>query len=402
MAYIRRSTRSRTDPGDISREFQIETVRALAVGEPELAILDGDWGKSAATDETDKRLAFLGLLAAVERGEVSTLYAYSTDRLARSVQWAARLLDACEKAGTTIVTGEGRFSPHDDMARQMFQFQAITNEAYSRQAKRKRASTIARQRARGDKLGQPYYGSLAGEDLPAVLAAFHQAGTYNGAAKILNATGVKSRRGHWAHSSVQGIVTRAEGTQPTATRGAKPRADHIFHRLLRCHCGHTLTGSHRSGGATLYRCARAETDFDHGRKSVTEAAIIGWAMEEVERLQAPDAVTLVDAETEAAELRARIERLRVAFVAGLLDEAAMLVEKAELDTALMRLDLAGRAVRVPAFSWDHPPRDLNLALRALWDHVELDETLRPIRAAWLVPEHWLAPRAPGSPAAQDR
>ena len=48
---------------------------------------------------------FGGLLAvsrvelAVERGEVSALYAYSTDRLARSVEWSARLLNACRRAG---------------------------------------------------------------------------------------------------------------------------------------------------------------------------------------------------------------------------------------------------------------------------------------------------------------
>jgi hypothetical protein len=44
-AYIRRSSRSRSDPGDISREFQTETVRALAERDANLVILDGDWGK---------------------------------------------------------------------------------------------------------------------------------------------------------------------------------------------------------------------------------------------------------------------------------------------------------------------------------------------------------------------
>src|SRR5829696_1966939 len=93
VAYIRRSVARTGDPGDVSRDFQTDKVRSLAAADGlGLRIIDGDWGRSASTDKTDKRLAFLELLAAVERGEVSTIYAYSTDRLARSVQWAARLL----------------------------------------------------------------------------------------------------------------------------------------------------------------------------------------------------------------------------------------------------------------------------------------------------------------------
>jgi hypothetical protein len=49
--------------------------------------LDKDWGRSGATDKTDKREAFLDLMAAVERGEVSAIYAYSAE-------WAERLRNA--------------------------------------------------------------------------------------------------------------------------------------------------------------------------------------------------------------------------------------------------------------------------------------------------------------------
>src|SRR4249919_3264528 len=122
VAYIRRSARSR-DGGDVSKEFQTDTVRTLAgVYGPTLRIIDQDWGKSAATDKTDQRLAFLALLEAVEQGEVRALYAYSTDRLARSVEWAARLLNACRRAGTVIVTSEGRFEPDNAMTDQLFYF----------------------------------------------------------------------------------------------------------------------------------------------------------------------------------------------------------------------------------------------------------------------------------------
>jgi DNA invertase Pin-like site-specific DNA recombinase len=43
-----------------------------------------------------------GMLDAIKRGEVSTVYAYGTDRLARSVLAAATLLDAYERDHTLV------------------------------------------------------------------------------------------------------------------------------------------------------------------------------------------------------------------------------------------------------------------------------------------------------------
>lgn len=399
VAYIRRSSKSRSDPGDISREFQTETVRTLAGGDANLMILDGDWGKSASADAIDKRLVFLELLASIERGEVSTLYAYSTDRLARSVRWSAQLLDLCEQAGVTIVTSEGRFAPHDDMARQMFHFAAMTNEAYSRQAKRKRASTLEQQRANGVKLGQPYYGGMAGEDLPTVRAVYDRTGSLRATALELNRLGVPSRRGHWAHSSVQRILAR-EGVVPeVGVRGAKHRHPHIFARLLRCHCGHLLTGTRRSDGTTIYRCSRGEATPDHGKQSVTEAIVMRWAIPEVARLRPPALITLTDLEDEHHALTVRHQRLKTAFLAGLVDDDEMRHEKSLIDDAVMRLESQAVAVHVPAFEWNHPPTEVNLALRALWQYVQLDADLQPLRAVWLLPERWLAESTPSTPPA---
>ena len=132
-AYIRRSLRSRSDPGDVSRDFQVDKVVELAGPDAaNLDILDGDWGRSGATDKTAKRLDFLALLEAIERGEVTAVYAYASDRLARSVEWSARLLNACRRAGVPIVTSEGRFEPDNPMTDQLFYFQAMQNEGYCR------------------------------------------------------------------------------------------------------------------------------------------------------------------------------------------------------------------------------------------------------------------------------
>lgn len=394
VAYIRRSSRSKADPGDVSRDFQVETVRTLA-NDANLVILDGDWGVSAATESTAKRLAFLDLLRAIEAGEVSTLYAYSTDRLARSVRWAAQLLDLCEAAGVTIVTSEGRFAPGDDMARQMFQFAAVTNEAYSRQQKRKRASTIQRQRASGKKLGAPYYGALPGEDLAAVIDAYERIGSMHGAARELNRLGVPSRRGHWAITSVHRILAR-EGLVPEhGQRGARHRNPHLFSRLLLCHCGHLLTGSKRSDGRTVYRCIRGEASWDHERKEIAERQVLPWAAAEVARLRPPtDTVSMVDVEREHHAITERVEKLADAFLAGIIDKDRMLAEKEQADAALMRLELQSQAVRVPEFSWNREPYEVNLALRALWSHVVLGPDLRPMHAEWLLPASWIAEAAP--------
>jgi len=391
VAYIRRSARSTSDPGDLSRELQTDEVRRLAGADgPTLAILDADWGKSAATDATDKRLAFLGLLESIERGEVSTLYAYSTDRLARSVQWAARLLDACEKAGATIVTGEGRFEPGDDMARQLFQFQAITNENYSRQAKKKRAATVARIRARGDKMGPTFYGSLPGESLDAVLATFDQVGSAHGTAIRLNREGiVKTRRGGpWTQATVRQILVREGRVPKLGVRGAKPRADHRLYRLLRCHCGHVMTAVkvRWGGGATIYRCVNGAADPGHSIKSVAESKLLPAIIAEGRRLTPPvDAVRIAaqrDAEQQA--LVRRRDGIGDAYAAGAFGAVRSAEAKAKLTERLReveeRLDAIADAATIaviPASDWDASPAELNALLRSPWSPVRPGPDMLP-------------------------
>jgi DNA invertase Pin-like site-specific DNA recombinase len=108
IAYIRRSVARRGDQGDISKQSQTDKVRALANGDgAALQIVDCGWGISAGREHTLKRTGFLDLLERVERREISTIYAFALDRLARSLRWSAQLLDACQDAGTMIVTTEG-------------------------------------------------------------------------------------------------------------------------------------------------------------------------------------------------------------------------------------------------------------------------------------------------------
>jgi DNA invertase Pin-like site-specific DNA recombinase len=261
VAYIRRSVVRRGDPGDVSREFQTDKVRALANGDgPTLGVIADDWGISADRDQTHKRLAFLELMAAVERREVSTIYAFALDRLARSVQWSARLLDACEDAGTIVVTGEGRFDPADDRDRQMFHFYAMQNEGALRGMKRKAQATADTRRVRGDIVGQRPYGEVRtrrdgvvvgrGEDPALIVATFREAGSYFAAARLLNERRVPSQSGRqWYPRTVQRIVNRADkSTVPLgARRGVRSFGSRPFSGLLRCHCGAVMARPLRTG-----------------------------------------------------------------------------------------------------------------------------------------------------------
>src|SRR5664280_1140153 len=201
VAYIRRSVASRADPGDVSREFQTEAVRALANGDAaRLVIIDRDWGRSAATDKTGRRLAFLALLDAIEAGDVSALYAYSTDRLARSVEWSARLLNACRRAGVPIVTREGRIEPGDAGAALLFNVLAAVNENALSGMEAKARASIGRRQARNVEAGRaPNAGmgrkAYGPETTAAVLAAFDAAGSFLGATKALTAASVPSYLG---------------------------------------------------------------------------------------------------------------------------------------------------------------------------------------------------------------
>ena len=389
VAYIRRSARSRTDPGDLSREFQVEKVMALAGPDAaRVQVIDADWGRSASTDKTGRRTAFLELMDRVERGEVDVLYAYATDRLARSVEWAARLLNACRRAGTLIVTSEGRFEPDNAMTDQLFYFQAMQNEGYSRQAQQKRIATVAAQRARGDKLGPSFYGSKPGEDLAAVLSAFDGAGSAHGAARLLNAWKVPTRRGGtWSRASVQQILVREGRIRAHGTRGAKPRAPFTLYRLLRCPCGRTLTGvrnrrlrgRERPVPLVLYRCIGGSADPGHHVKSVAESKVLGPVRAAVDALRRPDRVQMaVDAAERREALEARRRRVVDNYEDGLIGRDERSAKVAAIDEQLAALEDDAQAVDVPAIDWSWPPADLNRLLRLLIERVELGPDLRPL------------------------
>ena len=416
VAYIRRSVARRGDPGDVSREFQTAKVRALANGDgPTLRILDGDWGKSAATDKTEQRTAFLAMLEDIEHGRVSHVYAYSPDRLARSVEWSARLVNACRRAGTSITTTAGTVAPDDPAARAMFNMLAVMNETALDEMERKAKASADSRKRQGDAIGQRPYGEVRtlrdgrvvgeDEDVALVVATFREAGSYFAAARLLNDRKMlpPPNGREWYPRTVQRIVNRADKTtRPLGhRRGVRSFGNRLFSGLLRCHCGAPM-GQTTSNWAPKYRCPNGVANADHPRPyMVSEARLIDAMVEEASHLDVPhDRVETVAAdEAKRHALEAKRDRYLDMYGEGLIDRATRDARLAVVKDEEAALDAARALVDVPEdVDWEAPPAEINALLRALWERVDLGRDLMPLpptRArptggfVWRAP-HWRA------------
>jgi len=424
VAYIRRSVVSRSAPGDLSRDYQTDEVRKLAGDDADrLVILDGDWGRSGSRHEAETRTVFRELLASIERGEVSGLFAYSCDRLARDVEAAARLLNICERAGVKIVTREGTYPPGDRAARASFNLAALMNEDYSSQASEKQSAVSARRVARGDLMGPPPYGMrlaprTKGEPIswerdperdPAdVLAAYQEAGSFNGAARLLNERNVPGPRGGRWYSGSVGRILHAQRGDVFEVRHTERRVKHggsaaIFRRLLVCHCGGHPTPTRQRDGSFVYRCnagyAEPITGFGARRRSirpghpdgitVSEKVVQAWA--EVESAKWDRYVAVMrSAPVETIDqgtLVARRKRAGLAFTMGALTQTELAVELSEIDRLLDRAE-ARPSDQVKGFAfrkgvdWTADPQAIASAVRRLWSAIQLGPDMRPVRADW--------------------
>lgn len=408
VAYIRRSVARKSDPGDISRAFQTAKVRELAgQGGPGLVVIDQDWGRSAARDKTDKRLAFLGLLKSIEAGEVSTLYAYSADRLARSVRWAAQLIDACEDAGTTIVTSEGHFPPGDTGARMVFQVLAIGNEHALASIVQKSNSGVAARRARGDEFGSFRYGYRTARQpdgsikwerdatvpLDQVLEVVRaRRGNIQASCVELDKLGILAPRGgkSWGTSALTRIVDREEpGVRPKRNAAGKRQPTRsVLTGLVPCpHCRTAMTPV---GTRDALYCHLGRRTTGHGKYFTKDAAILAllhsltdgrtftrltWAR------TSPDAATLAKAEE-------RWRRVNVRYQVGGISDEEYGVEVARWKAAAkLGADddewAIDRQPGNPFVRWGDEPRLVNEDLRRLFLGVRLDPvTLAPVDATW--------------------
>lgn len=384
-AYVRKSRVFR-DQRTISPEMQMDEVSALALryGDTELVRLS-DMNISGKKGRA-KRPGFNSLLEALEAGSVSAIYSYSLSRLSRSVRDIVDLAELCAKQGVPIhLVVDPDPDPTSPSGKMILTILSAMAQFEADVASERARDTMEARRSRGEHLGASFY-----EATDAVVEAYQEAGSAAGAARLLTARGVPTRNGNaeWWATSVLVIIRRvAPDLLPVRRhRGVKRAAPFLFYRLLRCHCGHTLTAVRNRGKYNLYRCLRAD-HIEHGQKSVTETAILDWARAEAALLQPPVSAVALAEDTDAQRnaLRDRVVRLGRAFVEGAVPEDEYAAEKASLDQQLERLDSAGRVLQLEPVAWDDEVIDINQSLRAMWHHVQLDEQMRPVFAEWTLP-----------------
>lgn len=422
IAYVRRSSADADNPGDVSREAQEAAIRDLAHRDGhngDLRVLV-DWDRSADEAKESKRTAFLAMLAAIEAGEVSAVYAASLDRLYRSIRTFVRLTDAAKRHGVRIVTARegvlgGDGSP---MAQAFAEITAVFAGLELRTAKARASGALAVRQARGDHIGRAGYGyMLARNDagaivtvpdpehpLAPILDAVREAGSILGACKLLTARGVpvpgKPRtngdRPLWHPTPLRRIIERnaPELVPPSGPSGRRTPTHSALGQMLVCHCGHVLTPEPSRKG---YRCTNGNRRGReaHGAMWVTEAAILPALQAEAAHLRVPGNRThmaeTVDGRREA--IRARLARYAELYAEGTHNRERYDAEKARANRDLAALAAETTAVAIPAaIDWTWPPETLNTVLRALWAEVRLDRTMRvpgPEAFDWHVPE-WRA------------
>src|SRR5512135_118582 len=128
-----------------------------------------------------KRPGFDALLTAIEAGECSAIYSYSLSRLSRSVRDIMALADLCKAHKVPIrLARDIDPDPTTATGRALLGILGVMAQMEQELASERALDAVAARRARGDKLGGPVF-----RDAGLVVAAYREAGTATGAAKLL-------------------------------------------------------------------------------------------------------------------------------------------------------------------------------------------------------------------------
>lgn len=402
IGYVRQSARRDQDVA-LSPEQQREEILRLAERDgivPENLTIIEDLGRSGGRGKEHRRKGYQQVLGDVEAGTVGAVYAKALSRLGRSTQELHRFADLCNKHGVKIVTSkEGTLDPGTPTGKLTFGVFALFAE-FERDLRVEAAyENNAARLSRGDTLGRSPYGSKEGENPAAVMDAYRATGSLMAAARQLNDSGLRAPLGGlWHGRTIRKVIERYEPSllPRQVTRGVKPASPFLLFRLLRCPCGQTLTASRdvkRSGNTVInYRCHRASIVAGHTRPArVSESRVLPWIQREAALLTTPNAVRLAEQnEEKRAELNARRESLGWAVADRLLDREVARKRAEAIDEELAALADQERVVIVPKINWSGPTPELHRALSALWEYIELDGAMRPLRAEWRQPA-WRQP-----------
>lgn len=411
FAYLRKSY-VRDPARTVSYAVQEGAVRELAKrhgdnGES-LTILS-DWDKSGRLGR-DKRPGYAALLEAIESGRCTAVYSYSLSRLGRSVAELARLIADCEKRGIPVRLYADSMDTSTASGKLLFHVLASVAAFEADVASERVRAAIAAKVERGEKIGStPAYGERDGEDVQVVLDAFAEAGSYSGAARLLNQRGVKPRHDKprriaadkqeqavWWASSVAVVVKRADPSALARRGGSGTRAGpshFILARLLRCPtCGTRLSGTRDridgpNKGRVRYAC-RLGSVTPHRRVSISEHMILEDVKAEVARLQTPERVEERRGDvSRRTVLGRRRENVLDMYEAGHIDRTELDRRMAAIAAEEAKLQDEQLVSAIPRIDWSWEPRTLNRVLRALFVEIELDPaTFKPVGFEWTVPE----------------
>jgi hypothetical protein len=144
----------------------------------------------------------------------------------------------------------------------------------------------------------------------------------------------------------------------------------------------------RDPAYVIYRCHASRYVPGHTRPySVPEHLILPWIKEEAGRLRTPERVQLAEKNAAArANLEARRLRVLDLYEAGHIETSDRDRRLAAVADELAKIETAERLVEVPELDWSWPADRVNGVLRAIWEHVQLDQAMRPSTAQWLVPK----------------
>jgi len=387
FGYVRKSVMA-DDDKTLSPIVQEERIRALAAsrGDTDLVVLS-DLGISGA--KVEERPDYMRLVAAIESGEASAVYAYDLSRLHRNTAEALRFFGLADKHGVPVRLVAESIDTSGPTGELMLTVLAAMNAWTSKVTSAKIKATFAKKRANGETLGGRPYGTRDGEDAAAVVDAYRAERSFFRAARALSDAGVPTRNAKsiakgWSPSAVRAIVTRLAPDLIIETRvedrpiqgGRATNRPSRFGRVLRCSvCDATLTPSVDSRtGATRYFC-HAYIAAGHGRKTVMETAIIRAilpAMEEtairMKRVtKGTDEVIDVDA------LQARRERFIEMYGEGLITKARRDEVLREVEDGLSRAVSARRVRRytLPPDP-DGDPEKVNAWMRDTFERVVVD------------------------------
>jgi DNA invertase Pin-like site-specific DNA recombinase len=399
VAYIRRSKKGERV------EDQIAAVMTLVHrdGHNGDTTVYNDNGRSGSRAGLARRTAWADMNDAIGRGDVSAVYMRVLDRSGRDLEEWLRFLRVATDHGVQIIDETGVRSDPANKDSALFEMWRAERE---RDADVNRARfRTERQRARGDALGLPPYGSMVAradggrvihapnpaEDVTAVVEAFNRAGTMYGATRLLNSDPdyllrAPARHAMWSGVTVGRILRRA-GALTMAPRKRGPLNHHAwtFFRLLVCpHCGTRMVAINLDH--PKYLCPRAGRDPNHPRPySIAESRILPWVQSQVAGRAWPswsDTIGGADVPDRAVVDEA-FRRVGRAYAAGALTDDDFSAATVAHDEALATIAAATEVDYTPhRLNWTDPTATVNADLTTLIGAIRFDTSMHPVAIDW--------------------